>query len=403
MAEEAQVTPAPGAESSSTPPPPTTETASPGAVPPAEAKAPPPTRREQIAEAMAKKAEQGGDKDYRQKLIDKGLIKPASAARGAHAKDQPREQGRFAGPPAKKEESAPPAPAVAASPAPQVQRPSLPKWLKKELDPIWQQGSPELLDAVVKYGNDANAGIEKYKGAQAQLDGLMREFQPHQALIQAEGGNPQVVIRNLLQTAATLRNGTPYEKAMLTARIMQTYGVHPEHIVQLFNGQQPQIDQQHPQIHGHPLVQALMQRIGALESNWKSQQQSSQDAEARAMSTVIETWAKDKPNWSVLRPHVGEILRSEELGATDGMSETQILEAAYAKALEKFPALSAAEANRIREEAARQERDKATQQAQVARAAAVQVKGAPGSQSLPAIDPKDRRTAIKHAIALHSR
>lgn len=401
MAEEAQVTPAPGAESSSTPPPTGTQPASPGAVSAPETKAEPSAplpRREVIAEAMAKKAEKDGDASVRQKLIDKGLIKPAQpGARGAHAAHQPRDQGKFAGPPAKPNGAAQQAPQVTqAQPAP-IQRPPLPKYLKKELEGMWNEANPDLLKAFSQYGEDATRGIEKYKLSAQSYEALAKEFQPYQALIQAEGGNPQVVVRNLLSTASSLRTGTPYEKAQLVARIMQSYGIPQEHVAQMFGqaqqGQPPvaQPDQQ---------VQALYQRINQLEQAWQGQSQATQEAETQRIHKIAESFAKDRPHYEELRPQIARLING---GLIEGNSELEILGNAYDAALRLNPALFEQHLSAEREKAAAAERDKANQQAQASRAAAVQVKGAPGGVSLPAIDPKDRRTAIRHAIAVHTR
>lgn len=406
MADETVVQPnAPAAPESSTPPP-TTQASVPGAAgaSPSSEPAKPEQRRDTIARALADKKAETGDTGLRDRLIAEGKIKPASPAKQAAAAQMLRDRGKFTG----KAPEQPVATQGAALPVETAppQFPPLPKWLKKELEPVWQKGPPELLQAFSKYGEDATKGIEKYKGEATQAQALLNEFKPFEQMIRAEGGTPQTAIRSLLQISSQLRTGSPQDKAQLVAQTMKQYGVPFEHIAQMFgvrltdaNGQpvQSSIPQTDPQI------AALMREVNTLKGSIQSREQAAQAAEDARIAKIAEAFGKDRPHFEDLKPQIAGLISGGLVQGMDTMSESEILNAAYDMALRLNPALYEQHLAQERERAAQAERDKANQAAQTSRAAAVQVRGAPGSKSLPAVDPKDRRSAIRHAIALHQR
>lgn len=360
----------------------------------------PETRRDTIARALADKKAETGDTELRDRLIKEGKIKPASPAKQAAAAQMLRDNGKFAGK----------APAPAAAVAPQVlaaPAPTpLPKWLKKELEPHWMKAPPELQQSFVKYGEDASKGIEKYKTEAATAQAFMKELAPFEQMVRADGGTLQTAVKSMLGIAQQLRTGSPQDKAMLVARTMQQYGVPFEHIAHAFgvrltdaNGQQ--IQPSFPQT--DPQIAALMREVHSLRGSIQSREQAAQAAEDARVAKIAESFGKDRPHYEELKPQIAGILNGGLVSGAETMSETEILQAAYDMALRLNPTLYEQHLAQERERAAQAERDKANQAAQASRAAAVQVRGAPGSASLPAVDPKDRRSAIRHAIALHSR
>lgn len=370
-------------------------------------------RKSVIADAMAKRAEEKGDSSLRQRMIERGIIKPAqpkdgtgqvsSTQRGAHAAAQPRVNGKFAGPPAAApapHQAAPQAVAPAVSAAPAVQRPALPKWLAKEIEPHWNQAPPELLAAVHKYGEDANVGITKYKSAAQERDALMAEFRPYEQLLRADNATPQTAIRNLMQTAAALRAPDPGMRAQTVAKAMQKFNIPFAAVAQHFgfqvqgaDGQPVQIPQQDPQL------TALMQEVNALKGSIQSQRQSAEQAEAERLAKITEAFGKDRPHYEALKPQIARLLNGGLVDDVDGKSEAEILQAAYDMALRLNPELYAQHVAQERDRAAQAERDRANQLAQQARAASVQVRGAPGgSASTPNFDPRNRADVIRHAI-----
>lgn len=390
-------------ESSVTPPPVTTPAPS---VPAAGAStapsepAKPESRRDTITRALADKKAQDGDTALRDRLIAEGKIKPASPAKQQAAAQMLRDKGKFVGkaPEQAAAAGAPEAPAAASVP--------LPKWLKKELEGEWGKAPQTLQQAFVKYGEDASKGIEKYKTEAATASAFMRDLQPFEQMVRAEGGTMQTAVKNMLQIASQLRAGSPQEKAQLVARTMQQYGVPFEHIAQMFgvkltdaSGQPVNVNipQQDPQL------AALMREVQTLKGSIQSQQQATQQAEDARVAQALDAFAKDHPHYEQLKPQIARIINGGLVPDFETKSYSEILQEAHDMALRLTPDLYEQHLAQERERAAQAEREKANQAAALSRQAAVQVKGAPGGKSLPTVDPKDRRTAIRHAIALHSR
>lgn len=417
MADElntSNATPAPEAPTTSANTNPSAPAASQGVAPTTEA-AQPEQRRDTIARVLADKRAEGGDTSLRDRLIAEGKIRPAAEKPatqiGAKPGDRSRDgQGRFAGgvkAGAVTPAGTPNATATIAAPAQTAaapERPALPKWLAKDLEPVWNQGQPELLASFLKYGEDAHRGVEKHKSAAQQHESLMAEFKPYEQIMRAENATPQTAIRGLLKTSAILRTGDPAQKAHVVAQTMQQFGVSLPQLAQMFGAQimdahgqpiqQPQLD---------PQVLALRQELNSLKGSIQSQQQAAQQAETARVAKIAESFGKERPHYEQLKPQIGRILSAGLVEDAEAKSDIEILQAAYDIALRMNPTLHEQHLAQERERAAQAERDKANQAAQASRAAAVQVRGAPGSPSLPAVDPKDRRSAIRHAIAVHSR
>src|SRR6185369_11363430 len=122
--------------------------------------------------------------------------------RGKHAASQPREQGRFAGPPAPQ------------FPTPQaIQRPEMPKSLKKEVEAHWNTAPVELVSEFHRREQDYEKGLQPLRMKAQEADELLNEFKPYEMLLKMEGATPRQAIGSLLQTAAILRTGTPAQKA----------------------------------------------------------------------------------------------------------------------------------------------------------------------------------------------
>lgn len=320
-------------------------------------------------------------------VLREAFNKPSN--RGKHAAYQPREQGKFA----------PGAPLVPKEQPVEVQRPPMPKSLRKELEPHWQQAPKELIEAFIQRDLDAERGITQYKSKAEQADALLSEFQPYEWLLRQEGATPQSAVKPLLQTAALLRTGTPAQKAQAVAQTMQQFGIPLEHIASLFGQGHAPASLSDPSINAlHQEVQNLRQFIA------QTTQQQEQGQTQRALS-VIKQFSADPKNAHL--PQVQDammaILQSPQRSLFLGndfevLSEREKLDRAYAWAVRQDPQLSQQIAAQQQADAERERREKAQQAANVAKAAAVQVRGAPGAPPQPAVNSNDRRSVIANAL-----
>lgn len=317
--------------------------------------------------------------ESRRDVIERAMKNPTN--RGKHAAYQPRESGKFA----------PGAPQVPVS-APVVE-PDLPmpKDLKKEVEAHWKTAAKELKEAVIQRHADYEKGVSQWKPRAEQADALLNEFKPYEWILKNEGTTPQAAIAPLLQTAAILRTGTPVQKAQAVASTMRQWGIPLEHIQQLLGQAQ----------HGALLDPQYNQLAQEVQSLRQAQQSQEQVRQQRTM-TVIEQFASDIANvhFSKLQPQMLALLQTPQLLGPDAqyMSEPEKLKRAYEVALRLDPELAAQALAQQQAEAARQQREKAQAAANVAKAAAVQVRGAPGSPLQTAVNPTDRRSVIANAL-----
>lgn len=315
--------------------------------------------------------------ESRREVIERAMKNPTN--RGKHAAYQPRESGKFA----------PGAPAIPVAPA----EPDLPmpKDLKKEVEAHWKTAAKELKEAVIQRHADYEKGVSQWKPRAEQADALLNEFKPYEWILKNEGTTPQAAIAPLLQTAAILRTGTPVQKAQAVAVTMRQFGIPIEHIQQLLGQAQ----------HGALLDPQYNQLAQEVQSLRQAQQSQEQAREQRTM-TVIEQFASDAANvhFSKLQPQMLALLQTPQLLGPDAqyMSEPEKLKRAYEVALRLDPELAAQALAQQQAETLRQQREKAQAAVNTAKAAAVQVKGAPGSPLQASVNPTDRRSVIANAL-----
>ena len=288
--------------------------------------------------------------------------------RGKHAVHQPREGGKFAGAPQ--------------FPTPEP-RPAMPKSLRMELQPHWEKAPHELLTAVNQRESDYEKGIAQYKTRDAEAKAITDLFEPYQWILRNEGATPQSAITPLLQTAALLRTGSPMQKAQSVAQVMQQFGIPLEHIQQLLSGevQVPQQDNQYNQLAQQ--VQQLTQHIS------NSQHQQNQQNNARVHSEIAKFAGNPAfTHFEALQPKMITLLENPGiLGDISNMSDGEKLKIAYDVALrldDTIPQIA--------------QQQSAVAQVQKAKAAAIQVRGAPSSSASAAPNVNDRRAVIANAI-----
>lgn len=311
--------------------------------------------------------------------------------RGQHAQRQPREAGKFAGPPA----SATPAPVpLEAAPKP---RPALLKSLKRELEPHWNTAPQELVEAFAEREAAFEKGAAQWQTKAQSADAVLEQFKPYEWMLRAEGATPQTAIAPLLQTAAILRTGTPQQKAQSVAQVMQQFGIPLEHIQSVMGGNQPT-----GQSVLDPHYNQLAQEVQSLKQNWTQTIQQQEQAQTQRAMTVIQQFAADPQNvhFEALQPKMLALLQTPDLLGTNVqfMSEMEKLKLAYSAALKLDPDLSQQVLAQQQADAQRQSRERAQQAANVAKAAAVQVTGAPGAPIAPSVNPNDRRSVIANAL-----
>ena len=269
---------------------------------------------------------------------------------------------------------------------PVVQAPDMPKSLKLEMKAHWEKAPPELRQAIAQREADFERGINNYKSRDAEAKQITDLFQPYEWMLRNENATPATAIAPLLQTAALLRTGTPQQKSQAVAQMIQQFQIPLDQVASHFNGQPQPQDNHYNQLAQQ--VQQLTQHI--TQSQYEAQKQN----ESRALS-VIQQFAADPANahFEAVQDRMLTLLQAPNiLGDTGLMSEREKLQLAYDTAIRLDPAISQ------QMFAQQQQNLQAQSQAQRAKAAAVQIKGAPSAGLTTALNQTDRRAVIANAL-----
>lgn len=260
------------------------------------------------------------------------------------------------------------APAQVAPQAPQAPKRTYPKSWKPELESKFHTLDPDILDQIEKREADIFKGIEEYK-KQAMPAELRQVLGPYEQSFTQQYGSVHAGLHQLLQ----LSDFAARDPAGFIQRFAQARGI------QL--GQQAQDDTSQVD----PQYSALQSEIGSLKQQLAGFQQQAQQAALTPYLNEVERFKSEqgREKFDELRQHMHALITS---GAAQTLGE------AYDQAFRaRFPDewLSA-------QMAQRQQAD--MQRAQQAKAAAVQVTGAPSQSSPPPTDPRNRRAVIEAAI-----
>jgi hypothetical protein len=269
---------------------------------------------------------------------------------------------------------------------PAIQAPDMPKSLKFEMKAHWEKAPPELRQAIAQREADFERGITNYKSRDAEAKSITDLFQPYEWMLRNENATPATAIAPLLQTAALLRTGTPQQKSQAVAQMIQQFQIPLDQVASHFNGQPQPQDNHYNQLAQQ--VQQLTQHI--TQSQYEAQKQN----ESRALS-VIQQFAADPANahFEAVQDRMLTLLQAPNiLGDTGLMSEREKLQLAYDTAIRLDPSISQ------QMFAQQQQNLQAQSQAQRAKAAAVQIKGAPSAGLSTALNQTDRRAVIANAL-----
>lgn len=245
---------------------------------------------------------------------------------------------------------------------------ALPKSWRKELAPKYEALDPDIQAEVHRREDDIFRGIEQYKGKAQQAADFEAVMQPYMPTIQQLGITPQAAVQALMSADHKLRFGTQAQKQAVLSELIQNYGI--------------QFDAANPPAQADP----TQQEIARLNDELRSLKQAQEQASLTPYINAVNAFRADHEHFDTLQNHIFSLI---ETGAAKD------LEAAYEQALWAHPELRQHAIARQREQEQAAEADRV----RAAKAAAVQVRGAP-SQAIPRqVNLQDRREVIKQALA----
>lgn len=308
----------------------------------------------------------------------------------APAVEAPRdEKGKFKG----REEGMTPGPKS----GPRQQGERAPASWKPETREHWMQLPEGVRAEVSRREAEVARTLQETAEGRKSVEAMMKTIEPYQHFIKAENSNPLQAIDNLMSTAARLRTGTAPELATLVAGMVNQFGVgrfgngFVELLDQALAGQQPRVDPQQL-----AFDQALNQRLAPMQNMLSQFQQAQQNQQAQAQQS-----AHNEVSNFLTHAEFGEDVREDMadlLEVAQRKGQNLSLPEAYKKACVMNDNVRAVLTQRVQAKGAQS----TTQAAQRARAASVQVSGAP-SMGAPKSEATNVRNAIEAAIAMSSR
>ncbi len=207
-------------------------------------------------------------------VVDAPAIETAPPAQETETQKADRlrdEGGRFAkgsAPQAPKTAPVPPGPTTPAVAEPVIAKKPRPSSWKKDFDTHWDAFDPTVQDYIQQRESEYAKGVSTYKQEAEHARALNDAIAPFVPIMQQHNVQATQLIPNLLAAHSRLATGTPQEKVMYGAKIIQDYGIDPQQLFQVLSGQQPyqqpqpyQPPQQQPQINIEDVVeQKLAQR-----------------------------------------------------------------------------------------------------------------------------------------------
>lgn len=232
----------------------------------------------------------------------------------------------------------------------------------------WAELPADVKEEIVKRDKEVHQTFTRFD-EERNFGKQMREaIQPYEGLIKELGAEPKQAVSYLLNADATMRRGSPDQKADMLRRIAQDYQIDPFAAFGFPGGQQPA----EMQVQRDPQVESLQQRIDRLERERNSDIESRREEDQRQINGQIESFASRPENvyFQRVAPVMAILLQNGQAGS---------LEEAYDKAVYADPETRALHLNAQRETEDRKRNADAASRAALARKASPSVTGAPGS------------------------
>ena len=260
--------------------------------------------------------------------------KPVSAKPASLATDEPHPPGGQGA------DEAQPLPSLAGEPAPtlpdgrpiDLSRP--PSSFKPAAKAVWAQVPEAVRADIYRRESEHHAG---YRGIKESADfgqSMKAVIDPYMALITNEGGTPDRAVASLLQTAATLRMGTPQQKQAAVMAIVRQYGV------ELPQAQPPQLDANGQPITPQQPPQFLDPRVDQILGSLQAQERERQEQANRQSNDATERFLATKSeDGQPAYPFVDNVLQdmisrtSEIRRNSPALSHEDVLKQAYEAAV----------------------------------------------------------------------
>lgn len=253
---------------------------------------------------------------------------------------------------------------------PPADDPQAPETWRKEAAAEWAKLPPVVRDEILKREQDIFQGIETYKQGHQFGQTMAQVLQPFAGFYQQSGVTPAAHVADLVQMQLTLAHGTPAEKHGIIQRITKEFNIDlAEMALEAIDA--PYVD---------PAVQTLQQKLDAIESRQRMQDQQEHQRVRERVTTEIERFAADPLNiyFDEVAPLMEQFMRA---GIVKDLKD------AYDRAIWAHPEVRVKEQTRLQQEARKKAADKATAAKKAAGAnVSTRAKSVSGTAPLGSID-----------------
>lgn len=254
----------------------------------------------------------------------------------------------------------------------------------------WAEVPQEVRQEVVRREKEVNDVLRESAGSRQFQEAFERTIAPFQQFIAADGGDPLTATRNLMQTAAVLRVGSPQQKAQTVAQIVRQFGVDIETLDSALAGAPAQPGNgagMSPDVQQY--LQQQLAPVQQFMGNLQSRVRQANEAQATEVSSEIEAFENNPkyPYFEDVREDMGWLFER-----ANQRNEKLTLESAYEQAIRMNPKLSEITS---KQQAARQAQA-ANKSLEAKKRAAASLRGTSPAPAAPA-EPKDLRGALEKA------
>ena len=240
---------------------------------------------------------------------------------------------------------------------------------------------PEHIQAVVNQRElDVHKQISKHDDERNFGRELGKVIQPYMAQITADGGNPAGTVQNLLNTAYTLRTGSPEQRKQALLGVAQEFGVD------LTNIETTQVQ---------PEYAALQNRLNTLEGQITTREHDEQNRLKTEVQQEVDAFAADATH-----PHYEQVKGA--MSALIASNATLDLQGAYDQACWASPDVRATLLATQRSEEEQKRKADAKEKVENARKAGVSITGGPGGNISPAPEDMNLREQLEAQFAAQS-
>lgn len=161
----------------------------------------------------------------------------------------------------------------------------------------WAEVPQEVRQEVLKREKEVNAVLQQTARSRKFEDAFQRTVAPFQSFMAADGKDPLTATRDLMQTAAVLRVGSPQQKAQVVADIVNQFGVDIQTLDGALAGASPGAGggpQPGPDIES--MIDQRMAPVNQFMQGIQQRAQQSEQALSQSVAEELEAFEQDPAN-----------------------------------------------------------------------------------------------------------